>query len=78
MWLVLQVISHDVVHIAVSLGEHAPVGDPIILGESILAVPQAVHEPIVCLRVVVQDDQESLPTRFCDHGIKNLQRSLAS
>ena len=75
--LVLEIEGHDVVGGCVPRGKHLPGGDPVGLGEAGLAVPESVHESVICLRVVVEDDHESQAAGFGDDGIHDLQRCLA-
>ena len=75
--LVLEIEGHDVVGGGIARRQHLPGGDPVGLGEAGLAVPESVHESVICLRVVVEDDHESQATGLGDDGVHDLQRCLA-
>ena len=77
MRLVLQVEGHDLILVGVPSREHLPGRHPVVLGEAALAVPEPVHEAVVRLRVVVEDDHEAEATCLVDDGIHDLQRRLA-
>ena len=47
--LVLEIEGHDVIRGGVPRGKHLPGGDPVSLGESALAVPEAIHEAVIRL-----------------------------
>ena len=75
--LVLQVSADHVGLARVAGGERRPGGQPVGLGEAVLAVPEVVHEPVVCLRVVVEQDQQALAPRLVDDDVHHLLRRVA-
>ena len=75
--LVLQIEGDDLILVGVPRREHLPGGNPVVLGEAGLAVPESVHEAVVRLRVVIEDDHEAEATRLVDDRVHDLQRRLA-